>query len=271
MPKLSVAENPELAKQVLAKALESEKKEKKETPPPEVRPAPDNVFQLCGGYWQNDGVWTTEFEVRELTGRDEEYLSRIKDPAKMMIGIIERGLVRVGDDPSSREVMDSLLSGDWDTVMLAIRVVTFGPEVEVVVKCRNCSSDYEAKVHLLDNVERRTATSDEMHYTVEGRKGTVYTLSAAYGSLQRKILTSSPDSTASELNTLVLSECVQKIGPMPVVNTDSVRNLSMADRALLLDEINKRVIGPMVNEVRTECPNCGADQELGLSIAAMFR
>jgi hypothetical protein len=266
-----MAENPALAKQVLEKAMRPKEEEsKKEEPPPTFDGPPDGVFQLCGGYFQDDGAWTTEFEVREFTGRDEEFLARIKDPAKTLIAIVERGLVRVGNDRASPQVLDSLYQGDWDSVLLAIRIVTFGPTVDITTNCRNCGETYAAVIDLRENIEYRKASKEDRVYTVEGRNA-VFTVGQAMGELQRKILLESKDATAAEMNTMVLAHCVQKIGSVPVIGPDAVRNLSVADRLTLLKAIDESRVGPQVKEVRTECPTCGADQEVGISIAAMFR
>ena len=74
----------------------------------------DTQFQLCGGYLEDDGsTWTTAFQVRELTGRDEEYLARIKDSHRILLGVLERGLVKVGDHQATSDIADGLLGGDW--------------------------------------------------------------------------------------------------------------------------------------------------------------
>ncbi len=47
------------------------------------------MFQLAAGYMQDDGRWTKEFEVRELTGRDEEAMARIPDIGRSLAAMFD--------------------------------------------------------------------------------------------------------------------------------------------------------------------------------------
>jgi hypothetical protein len=265
MPQISVAENPALAQKMLREVQNNVLSE-----PPDLRPATDTVFSLCGGYAQLDGKWVKEFEVRELTGRDEEYIGRIAEPTRVFVAILERGLVRVGNEKSSSEVVDGLLAGDWETVLIAIRIATFGWEYETEIKCRNCGHEHEVSIDLR-SIPFRNADKEDYLFDVVGRKGTRYQVCMAYGSTQRKIMGLGVGTTQAEINTVLLADCIQSVNGMPPLGPDSVRDIPMSDRRLLLKEIEARRAGPRFREVTTKCPACDAEQESVLSIAAMFR
>lgn len=267
MARVSAAANPHLARQVLRQVDEVVD----ENPRPVPEPPEDLVFQLCGGYFSDRGKWESEFEVRELTGRDEEILGRIQDPARLLIGVLELGLVRVGQDKSSREVVDGLLAGDWETVLMAIRIATLGRTIDMKLVCTSCSEPYEATVDLVNDIQRKTTEQADVDFVIEGRHGTRYQMTQAYGSTQRKVLELGIKVSGAETTTMFLKECIQAINGRPPLGADDIRSLPMADRQLLMSEIEDRRVGPMLREVRTKCPACGEEQPSPLGVAALFR
>lgn len=266
MPQISVAENPTLAKQILKDIAMSEPRSQ-----PDLRGPVDPVFSLCGGYQQGDGKWTSEFEVRELTGRDEEYLGRITEPTRVFIAMIERGLVRIGTDRSSPEVVDGVLAGDWETILTAVRVVTFGETIETNPVCKSCIEEYVSIIDLKTALPFKTITRDQCLFDITGRHGTKYGVCLPYGSTQRRVMGMGVNPTQAEVNTIILGDCVQAINGVPLMGVDQTRDIPLADRRLIIREIEARRVGPRFQEVMTQCPACGAEQESSLSIAALFQ
>jgi hypothetical protein len=271
MTTIDVASNPVAAERALRKALGDEEQK----PPPMAEAPSETVFLLAGGYLDLNGsspVWEKEFEVRELTGRDEEVVGRIKDPIQGFISILERGLVRVGTTLSSRELVDGLLAGDWETVLVAIRVATFGRKYAAECSCINCTEQFTAEVDLLDDPPQRTVSvREDLVYRLVGRHGTKYEITHAYGTEQRQIMSMGVDAPTSAITSFLLSKCVLRINDFPVLGVDDVRDIPLADRRMIFAEIEKRRVGPKFREVTTKCPACDVEQEVPLSIAALFQ
>lgn len=267
MPKISAAEHPDQARALLADMERTLVEEKKQ---PDPNPVEELVYRLCGGYFLPNGDWIKEFEVRELTGVDEEYLARMKDSTRFVIGLLNRGLVRVGQIRSSDEVLDGLLGGDWETVLLAIRIATFGDTTTYQATCRQCREPYRAVIDLRKHVEMREVLREDISFHVVGRHGTEYRVTHAYGSAQRKVL-EHLDSPVADMNTALLAECVQEVGGKPLLGLEGARNLPLADRRKLLDEIDKRRAGPDLKGVRTKCPACDFEQPAPLNVVALFQ
>ena len=86
-----------------------------------------------------------------MTGVEEEAISRneIKsNGGKVIRTLIERCCTRIGTYEQSalkerewREIVQSLTVGDQDYIMLKIREVTIGKEIEVTHKCPNCKQE----------------------------------------------------------------------------------------------------------------------------------
>lgn len=243
--------------------------EAKADEPPTLDPPSSDVFNLFSPYLQDDGSWTTEFQVRELTGRDEEALARTSTPGQLVTAILERGLVRVGQDTNVRGVLDAIVGTDWDTVLVAIRVVTFGDEITQTLSCGNCREPYEVVLDLRHDIPTRNANPEETTFSVQGRRHT-YEVEAPLGATQRKILEKAQDFTIAELNTVLLKGCVMGIDGRPPMG-DAILDLPMGDRAILLEEISNRRAGLDLQGVKTKCPACGAVQDSPISVAALFQ
>lgn len=237
---------------------------------PVINEPPSMVFQLAAGYMQDNGRWTREFEVRELTGRDEEALARITDIGRGLVAMIERTLVRVGEDPGATR-LDSLISGDWNTVLLAVRAVTFGPEVELKPTCAACGAKYEVTIDITTDLAIRTANPEDLSWTVQGKRH-VYEMSLYTGSTQRKVYDlMSENKSVAAINTEVLHDSISEIDGMPVLGRDEIRDLSVADRRKILDSINEHRVGPDLDGVTIKCPTCGNEQPHPLNAAALFQ
>lgn len=233
-----------------------------------VQRPPALTFQLGGWYTQSDGALVKEFEVRELTGRDEEAMARITDAGDVFPLIMERGLVRLGQDKPDKDLVDTLLAGDWSTILLAIRRVTFGDSYDLPVRCSSCSHEYTHEIDL-SGIPVVQVAQDDMAFEWEGRHGTKYEATMLFGAGQRKILTGKK--TGAQMATQVLRECVQSMNGMPVVTDAQILDMPLTDRRSLMRQIMDRKAGPQLEEVETTCPACGAEQRSTLGIADMFR
>ena len=238
---------------------------------PRITDPPDTVFRLAAGYMQDNGEWVKEFEVRELTGRDEEALARIDDAGRSIVAMIQRGVVHLGEDPATSDRLDGLVGGDWDTALLAVRSVTFGTEVELRPTCLSCRNNYEVTIDLSKDLSIRTANPEDLSWTVQGKHHT-FDVSLYSGATQRKIFeTMSEGRTTASINTEVLYDSLSQIDGMPVLGMDAVRDLSMGDRKILLDSIQERRVGPDLQGVTIKCPTCGHEQASPLNAAALFQ
>jgi hypothetical protein len=266
VPKISVAEDPKLAKEMLDKALSNDVKRPAS---PELTAPPSTEGELCGWYHQLDGTMSKEFRVRELTGRDEEFLAGLSAPSQFVTALLQRGLVSVGDDKASNDVLDGLLAGDWDTVLLAIRIATFGEFHDQPMKCSDCTTEYTAHVDL-SKAPRKVREFDR-DVEVVGRHGTVYQVGNMYGSTQRAILAKGLDLPMPKLNSMILQDCVLSINGKPVISPNQVLDMPLRDRTEIIRVIGERRVGPDLDSFVVECPTCGKEDPAQVSLANTFR
>lgn len=265
---ISAAGNPALANKLVAEAL-SEQEVSAPAPVVKVQLPPDTQVDLPGGLFDPfEGAIMTA-EVRELTGADEEAISKINDAGKALLAILERATVKIGDKPADKDTLEALLAGDREMILLAIRKITFGSEVKLELNCPHCGQYQLFEIDLNEDVEVKKLDGDETRFEVNCNIGKVI-LSLPNGNTQ-KALVSSNDKTSAELDTVILKGCISSINDMPILNIQQIRNLSIKDRRELLTEISNRNPGPQLSEIKKECMSCGQEVPLPLTLADLFR
>jgi hypothetical protein len=235
-------------------------------------PIPDSEVRLPGGYYNPlTGETTKVAEVRELNGFDEEALSRAKTPAHAMLMLLKRAVVRIGDNdnPTDQDI-DALLMGDRNQLLVGIRIATWGSEVRYEdVTCPHCAHLFTIAFDLNTDLPQRTLESSaDQTFEVELRKG-IATISLPTGIAQRRILTAE-GKTTTELNSILLEECVQDINGVPVLDPKTIKSLGSADRQTILEAIAERNPGPLLDEVKEACPECSEDINYPLTVMSLF-
>jgi hypothetical protein len=238
---------------------------------PETTEPPDTEVFLPGGYLTKDGSLVKLAEIRELNGADEEALAKASNPVRALNTIINRGLISVGSEPVSKELLDNLLSGDRDAILLAIRIATFGSKIEYGVFCIGCNSSQEVEVNLKEDVESIDLDDpfNDRVFTVKGKAGE-FVVSLPNGVTSNKFLDAENKSVA-EMVTEVLAGCIVSINDEPSLGRTTALQLGIADRELITNEIYKRTPGPRLGEVKKACKACGSEIPLSLSLASLFR
>ncbi len=237
----------------------------------ETQAPAESLIELPGGFvnGNNEVVYTAE--VRELTGADEEAIAKASTTGKALITLLERGLEKIGDDVPTSYDFDSLLSGDRDAILLGIRKMTFGEDLELTATCRSCDTKQEITVNLTKDVPvRELKDSDGARQWEMKTKAGVVTVNLPNGIVQKKLYDVF-DKTSAEVNTILLSGCIVSLDGRPVFGSNVALGLSVSDRSSILDEIVKRNPGPRLGEVTKTCQACEEVIELPLSLVDLFR
>lgn len=265
---ISAAENPALANKLVEQAL-SEQEVVTKAKKPKVQLPPDTQVELAGGLEDpfEGNVYTAE--VRELTGADEEAISKLSDPGKALLLILERAVVKIGDKPLDKDTLDTLLAGDRELLLLAIRKATFGKEVTLGPNCPECGEDQEFNIDLDADIEIKKLKEEDRYFTVNCKVGKVE-LTLPKGSVQ-KALINSTNKNAAELDSILLKHCIVTINGESVISLEQVRNLSIKDRRDLVKAIADRNPGPQLSKVTKKCQACDQEVSLPLTLAGLFQ
>lgn len=230
------------------------------------------VFELLQGYRDKEGNIHKEFEVREMTGSDEEAISKneIKsNGAKIIRTIIARCCLRIGNlfkedmkDAEWVNIIQNLSVGDQDYILLRIREASLGEEIEAKYECADPSC--KESIHT-------TITIDELELVpFDGLHEIPFELPKGFvdkdgnvlkkgkmrhpNGLDREVLDSVLKTNVGRANTLMLSRCITELEGVKVYD-ELVRNLSIKDRNYLLELFRTHKFGVNL-EVEVECPTC---------------
>lgn len=231
---------------------------------------------LAVGYVPEPGAEPTwKARVRELTGADEEELARAgTNPFRYFDMVIRRGTVEVGQDPASDRVLRSLTIADRDTLLLSIRIATYGDEfVWEGWHCPHCGEASDLTFHLSE-VEVNSPPLRQQEYFVNLRDGRKATLRLPNGDDQAKLY-EREDYTFAEQNSIMISRCVTELvdpdGVAQPVGPELGRSLGVADRNSIIKAMGAHTFGPQLQNIKITHDACGKEAQVPLSMAALFR
>lgn len=265
---VNAAQNPALANQLVQQMTQETAQEKELAM---VTPPSETTVTLPGGYLSSTGEITWEAEVRELNGKDEELIAKSTTVGKMLLTILSRGVVSVGPDVASEDVLDQLFAGDRDALMLGIYKATFGKTADISTFCNGCK-DYKTIQVDVDEDIRTIPLKDpinERMFTVKGKKQE-YTVALPSGKVQKELLMNS-DKNMAELTTILLEGTIREINGNRVFNRGQIQEIGLADRRILADALGKRAFGPVLDTVSATCPDCGGEVVAPINLGTLFR
>jgi hypothetical protein len=238
---------------------------------PTITPPPDTVFDLPGGFISPTGEVAMEAEVRELTGRDEEVIAKATTIQKALSIVLQRGLVRVGSVNNITDgVLNNMLAGDRDYALLRIYAATFGKDVKTTQTCTQCGSEVDIEIDVLADIPvKRLESPTDRRIFVECSVGKV-AIDLPTGYTQKEIMAHG-DKTLAELTTILLENTVVQINDRPVVGRNVVLDLPIRDRRKINEALADHQMGPQMQDIKVECPNCATEMEVPLSLAALFQ
>jgi hypothetical protein len=262
---ISAAANPALANQMLNKALTEAPKERM----PEIVSPSDTTVELPGGYVNAAGEIIRTAEVRELTGKDEEIISKTNNLGKAVLTILQLGTVKIGNEAATEKLLDELLIGDRDAILLGILKATFGNTVKIPVFADGEEKLVEVDINTDIKTKILTDPVNDRVFIVKG-KNVDYTVKLPNGVVQREMINNA-EKTSAELSTLVLENTLVRIGENPVYSKAQVQALSVVDRRKIIEEINKRAPGPQFEDVVVTDPDTGSEVTVPINLGTLFQ
>lgn len=218
-----------------------------------------------------------DFEIREMTGADEESLQvnsrKNMNEARSINKLLERCIVRIGNlTPQTigvdkwRELVRNIPVPDADYAILMIRRLSFGNYIVLTSTCPECGAGIKTSVPLSelgikpyggDNSHTATFT---LRTGIIDKNGNAYkegTLRLPTG-VDREVLLPLYKQNMGKAKTLMLTRLC-KFDGLKVVTEDMIRNLSVRDRDILTN-LNKEM-NDFGFDYNTEvyCEKCGTE------------
>jgi len=114
------------------------------------------TFELPKGYADEKGQVHREVTLREITGADQEAMlnPQLKsNPAKMLTALLARVITKLGTLEGRQvdtSVTANMLKSDRDFLILKLKEIDSGPEMDIDVECPDCGKKFKAMLDISD-------------------------------------------------------------------------------------------------------------------------
>lgn len=114
------------------------------------------TYELPKGYVDKDGTLHREVTLREITGADQEAMlnPQLKNnPAKMLTALLARVIVKLGALDKAKidtSVTASMFKSDRDFLIMKLKEIDSGPDMEIDVECPECGHKFKAMLDMAD-------------------------------------------------------------------------------------------------------------------------
>jgi hypothetical protein len=218
------------------------------------------AVSLPGGLATDEGQWLRDAELRPLTGLEEDWLIRNKNApnAVTVTNLLSSCLVTLGGRPVTAAMVEQLLIGDRDFLMLALRGLTLGEDFFAVVNCSACREKMDVNFKAGEvPVDRPPSTS-----------GT-YTLQVSDAGRERDLRFRLPTGADQEAVVGLPSEGAGEALLLRCLLDDGGISVSGAEKMLIAEAIERH--SPKLElELELRCPSCGHQFVVAFDTTAFF-
>lgn len=234
----------------------------------------ETVYEMLAGYKDDDGVIHKDFTLREITGRDEEAINNPSVKAngsKVISTLLSRCVTRIGTlTPKSvggrdkwEKIIKSLYTGDQDYMMIQLRKMSIGNEVEVDHVCPN--RECKAKLHTVLSIDELEVIPFNGERVIsfclpkgyKDKKSVIHkegTMRLPTG-LDREILTPLAKTNLAKATTTMLTRLC-KFNDGIYIDDDVMGGLTVRDREYLQKLLQEHIFGVNL-QTDVTCDRCG--------------
>lgn len=230
-------------------------------------------FNLLAGYIDSEGNHHTTFTLREMTGRDEEAISKSdlkQNGAKLISTLLERCVTSIGTltrkevgTEKWKDIIRGLYVGDQDFILIKLRELSMGRELEVTHVCPSCKESLKTIFDVgeleVEPFKGQRVVPFCLPKGYRDKKGEIHrdgTMRLPTGQ-DREILTPIAKKNVAQASTLMLTRLCQFEDGL-YVTEDVMRDLTVRDREYLQKILQENLFGINL-EVDVVCTNCGED------------
>jgi len=242
------------------------------------------IYLLPGGYVDGDGTVHRETELIPLSGKEEELLAKNilnGESASLVSVILSRRVQRIGAiKPVSEDLAGKLLVADRQYLLLKLRELTFGSQVQATVVCPwpDCRSKIDIDFSLEEVPIKASEDKGPLYSLTLSKKAA---LKSNNGELLRDVIFRLPTGNDQKMLaplvyenealalTRLLEHCVQKIGDIEHPEPDVIERLS--PKARMEIEKHMEAVAPKVElTVETDCPECEREIKIPFELQQFF-
>lgn len=244
-----------------------------------------HAITLPVGFTDDDGTRHIDARIRKLTGNEEAILAdpRLRQNTGKLVTELLASAVRQieGIDKVGPKTTAAMTSADRNYLLLELRKVTFGTDIEARYGCPSCNERFEA-VEDLETFECRFSDEGEPIIEVEledgyeDRDGDIHTTARfrlPTGQDEEKVASAMKQNPSRGVN-MLLARCLVSLGGIPENKLKGLgprifSDLTMSDRAMIERAMRKDVPGIDLRH-QVDCPACGHLFEVNLDMTNFF-
>jgi hypothetical protein len=215
---------------------------------------PESIVTLPGGLCLPDGARLAVARLRHLTGCEEEWLAEHREaPLPVAVTrLLSAALVGLENVSPTPELVQALLVGDRDFLMLRLREMTFGTRLSAVVECPGCRGRMDVDLETGDiPFERREQTAPAHSLELNGR------------TVRFRLPTGADQEAAARAD-----EPIEALWTRCLLHHGG-RVLSADERAAVVEEMDR--LAPQVEvELDLTCPECALRFPLPFDVSSFF-
>ena len=114
------------------------------------------TYELPKGFVDDKGQLHKDVAIREITGADQEAMLNPQfknNPAKMLTALLARVIVKLGALEGRQvdtNVTAAMFKSDRDFLIMKLKEIDSGPEMEIDVECPDCGKKFKAMLDVSD-------------------------------------------------------------------------------------------------------------------------
>lgn len=231
---------------------------------------------LPGGLIDAHGARHRVVRLRELTGADEEVLcGQFASGARQVTVLLARAILGIDgwDGAVDEALVDRLLAGDRDYLLLRLRQREVGDHVHEVMRCRarECGKKVDVEFEISELPVRQPETLSEFLVAPldDGQGGRHMARLRLPNGADLAAIAPLLDDSPGAANTRLFARLLQSIEGFDVAGEDEVRALPLRLRSQLADFIRRHAPGPDLH-IDVQCPHCGADMAYTFDLHGFF-
>jgi hypothetical protein len=204
--------------------------------------AVENSFPLPGGLMLEPDHLLNKASLRPLSGHEEEWLARHPGMpgAARVTWLLSACLLSVNDHPVTADLVRQLLVADRDYLILQLRRLTLGENIQAVIPCAACNNKMDVSFRVSDvPIEARPQAASSYTLQLSDRH---VSFRLPTGGDQEAVLRIKAEDAASEL----LKRCILDDGGRPL----------SADECDSLIAFMERMAPQLDLELDLKCPEC---------------
>lgn len=242
------------------------------------------TFELPIGFVDADGRVHRTAGLRKMTGRDEALMAdrhNRNNGARLITELLGACLLRLGSlERPGTSVTQALYSADRHFLLMKLREITFGPEMEASYTCPTCREATilvedlgELEVIALEDADVPEDIVVKLEDGYLDRGGELYdtvVFRYATGADEEKVAGIIRDNPSHGKNAL-MARCLRALGEMPqhrmeALGTAIFADLTLSDRALIDKALNNGGPGMKLRRDVT-CNGCGRSYPTTLDLS----